>query len=371
MKQLKSQKLYSDVIHNRQQQIRDKDVVREEEKAYEAVQHQNVLEQIKNGASAEVIKQMKMEEKSKLVAVARKQQLEEVLAKREDEKRERIAIGLAMREKGEVLLAEEVRQQEIKRQRAHDNKLQVLKASDKIQTMRIELAHEEKQAEDSRDADVRKVEDRKLAIKGISQMHHDRIQHKRQIIIDAASKNLAEKTNNDNEILHKQETQIKDREEKEMYDKEEKRKKEWNSIVSIRNDQLAYKQEVALAKQDEDERLAILWRDANIAAIGKDRKQAEKSRERMKEIKAIQLGDSLHAQRKKVDKKLLEIEGDRVLQMAESDVDAKFIAACKAEIRKYAAAGKPLHPLLVALHHKTPDLQFAKLVKQETTVVPK
>jgi hypothetical protein len=39
MKQLKSQKLYSDVIHNRQQQIRDKHVVKDEVRAYEAVHH--------------------------------------------------------------------------------------------------------------------------------------------------------------------------------------------------------------------------------------------------------------------------------------------------------------------------------------------
>jgi hypothetical protein len=235
----------------------------------------------------------------------------------------------------------------------------------------LQISQEEKQAEEDRDKDVGKVEDRKNAIKSISQMHHDRIQHKRQIIIDAASKNLAEKTNNDNEILYKQETHIKEKEEKDLYEKERKRSKEWQSIVSARNDQLADKHEIAMAKQDEDARLAILWRDANIAAIGQDRQQAEKSRERMKEIKALQLGDSLTAQRRKVDRKLLEIEGDRVLQLAESDVDAKFIAACKEEIRKYAAAGKPLHPLLVALHHKPPDLMFGKIVKQETTVVPK
>ena len=83
----------------------------------------------------------------------------------------------------------------------------------------------------------------------------------------------------------------------------------------------------------------------------------------MKDIKSIQLSDSLAAQRTKVERKLMDIEGDKLLQNAESDVDAKFITACKAEIRRYTEEGKPLHPLLVALHHKQPDLIPGKLVK--------
>jgi hypothetical protein len=48
------------------------------------VHHANTLEQIKYGASAEVIKQMKIEESKQLIAVARSRQLEEVMARKEE-----------------------------------------------------------------------------------------------------------------------------------------------------------------------------------------------------------------------------------------------------------------------------------------------
>lgn len=368
MKQLKSQKLYADVIHDRKQQIRDKESLRDGEKEYEAYHHLKILEQVRTGDLAEKQKQVLAEEKTKVITTARRAQLDEVVARKEAEARERIHVGIAMKDRGEMMLAEELRQQELKQKRANENKNQVMGANDKLKSLRLQHLAEERIADEIRVGDIGIVEDRKNALKAIGQKHTEKAQMKRQIIIDAAMKNLALKNNSDSEILYKQENEIKEREERNMSMKEMKRISDWEKIVNSRTDQIAYREEVANKKLEEDDRLARLWRTANETAMEEDRSKARQSRERMKDIKSIQLSDSLAAQKRRVGNKLLDIEGDKILQMAESDVDAKFITACKAEIRRYADEGKPLHPLLVALYHKQPDLIPGKLVK---TTVPK
>lgn len=368
MKQLRSQKLYSDVIHNRKQQIRDKESVRDEEKSYEEFHHNNILRQVEAGALADKIKQDQAEEKTKIISIARRAQLEDVLARKEAEARERAMIGIAMKERGEVMLADELRQQELKQKKANENKNQVIYANEKLKTVRLQLLAEERIAEDLRGADVGIVEDRKNALKAIGQKHYEKIQTKRQVIIDAATKNLAQKNNADFEILYKQENEIKEREERTILMKEMKRQNDWDKIVASRTDQIAYREEQAIARMNDDDRLAQLWRTSNESAMEEDRAKVRQSRERMKDIKTLQLSDSLAAQKMKIDRRLLDIEGDKLLQNAESDVDAKFITACKAEIKRYTEEGKPLQPLLVALHHKQPDLIPGKLVKQPARV---
>ena len=139
MKQLRSQKLYSDVIHNRKQQIRDKESVRDEEKSYEEFHHNNILRQVEAGALADKIKQDQAEEKTKIISIARRAQLEDVLARKEAEARERAMIGIAMKERGEVMLADELRQQELKQKKANENKNQVIYANEKLKTVRLQL----------------------------------------------------------------------------------------------------------------------------------------------------------------------------------------------------------------------------------------
>ena len=363
MKFLKSQMQYSDVIHDRKRQILNKESKRDEEKLYEALHHNSVLEQVKSGDLVDREKKSHAEDRAKILNIARRTQLDEVVARRDLEARERVMIGAAMKEKGIIMLAEEARQRDLKQQRANENKAQVLGANEKLMILRLQRVAEEKVAEEMRTAEMGLVEDRKNALKAIGQMHTDRAQMKRQSIIDAAAKNLAEKTNNDREILYKQENEVKEREEKAASMKEMKRAKDWDKVVSGRTEQIAYKVEKTNAYWDEEYRLAQQTISANEAGKEEDISRARQGKERTKQIKSLQLEDSIAAQRLKIDKRLLEIESDRILQLAEGEVDAKFVKACKAEIKRYTEDGKPLHPLLVALHHKQVDIIPGRIIK--------
>lgn len=363
MKYLRSQMLYSDVIHDRKKQIVDKASAQDDEKSYEAFHHNSVLEQVKAGDLADRAKTAHAEDRAKALNIARRAQLDDVVARREQEAKERVMIGAAMKEKGRLMLLEEAQQRDLKQQRANENKAQVIGANEKLKILRLQRLAEEKIAEGMRTIEMGLVDDRKNALKAIGQMHADRAQMKRQSIIDAAAKNLTEKTNNDREILYKQENEVKEREESAALLKERKRIKDWEKIVSGRNEQLAYREEHTNAYWDEECRLAQLLISANEAGKEEDKSRARQGRERSKQIKSLQLEDSIAAQRLKIDMRLLEIESDKILQNAESEVDAKFVKACKEEIKRYTEDGKPLHPLLVALHHKQPDIIPGRIIK--------
>ena len=356
MKQLRSQKLYADVIHNRQQQVSQKGSALDEEKSYEAAYHNCILEQVKRGEEEDRMKVAVAADRTRLITEARKSQLDDTVARKEAEVRERKMIGHALKERTEEMLLEEKRLLELKQQRANQNKNEVVAANEKLKQMRIHMSSEERRAEEARDEEIRTVEERKTALKEIGNRHYEKAQKKRQIIIDAATQNLAQRSSNEREMLYKQEIDIKEREEREVAIKEMKKKKEWETIVKSRTEQMSYREEQAFNQMDEDSRMAELWRSTNEAAIEEDRQKAKHSRERVKDIKSMQLADSITVQRKKIDQRIAEIENDRILQMAEGDVDAKFVAACKEEIRRYAAESKPVHPLLVALNHKQPDI---------------
>jgi hypothetical protein len=325
--------------------------------------HQYILAQVKEGERVEKEKERKMEDQRAIVAVARKEQVDEVLARRDEELREKIAIGEAMKKRAQEMLEEEVRAHEAKQRRARENRDQVVAANEKLKALRIELAKEERRAQEARDAEVQVVEDRKNERKLIEQRFQEKAQVKRQSIIDKAIKLLAEKTNNEAALLDKQAEEIRLREDNAMAEKAEMRRKEREAIDRSRIEAIQARNEAWQRETEEDERLRKLWRDENQAAMDEEKNKVLRAKERVRELKNMQYSDGLARRQKKVNDKLSEIEADRILQASEGDVDVKFLQACKETIRKYEAEGKPTYPLKVALNYKEPVLIGAKLTK--------
>ena len=356
MKQLRSKQLYSDVIHVRSRQILEKVAVRDEEKSYETECHNRIIEQGKKEDLNDQIKAVATTEENKLIAAVRRAQSEEITLRKTAELEEKQLIGLALKKRNEVILEEEKEQQDLKLKKTSENRRQIIEANETLKMVRTNVSNEEKRAEEIRDADIRAVEERRNALRELGCMQTMKAQMRRQVIIDAAAKNLTDMSNQENEIFYKQVVDIKERELKEQFAKENKKNKEWNAIVQSRREQLSYRNEQANAKFDEDGKLADLWRTINETTIAEDKRKASYSREQVKKIKATQLADSISVQRHKINQRIAEIESERALQQVEGDVDARFLRACKDEIERYAADKKPLYPLLVALRQKEPVL---------------
>lgn len=294
----------------------------------------------------------------RILADARKKQVDEVVARREQDMKDKIAIGEAMRKRAQEMLEEDARTQEAKQQRARANRDQVVAANERLKALRIELAKEEKRAQEIRDAEVKAVEDRSHERKAIEQRFQEKVQVKRQALIDAAIKKLQEAVSHEEEILDKQAADIRQREDSATSEKEERQRQEQEAIEMIQSKREAWDRECA-----ENDRLQRIWREENEAAMEEERQKIRQAKERNKELKAIQHSDAMAMRQKKVDQKLSQIEADRILQASEGDVDAKFIRVCKETIKKYEDEGKPTYPLKVALHYKEPVLIGAKLNK--------
>lgn len=363
MKMLKSKKLYSDVLHNRTFQVQHKIDVKEVINKEAAEYHQVILSKVREGDEAERAKELKRMEQIKLIAIARKEQLDDARAKRERDQQEQVAIGLGMKKRAQDMLEEEIRMHDLKHKKAEENKNAVLSANEKLKLLRIQLAQEERRAEESRDAEVQVIEGRKNERKAIEIRFQEKAQLKRQSIIDAAVKLLAERTNTENAVLMKQETEIKDREDKAIADKAARRKAEWDAIVKSRTDMLNKKDEEFMQQYEDDERLAKIWREENDKAIKSEHAKADRAHQNACTIKSIQYTDGQSRRRKAVEDRLLELEEDRVLQGMEGDVGDRFLKVCHKTISTYEAQGKPTYPLKVALAYKEPVLIGAKLNK--------
>ena len=361
MKMLASKKLYCDVLHDRVQQINDKQIVKSKIVQEAANYHQKILQDVRDGEIMEQEKLKKAEEQIRTVAKSRKEQLDELNKKRDDERIEKEAIGIALKQRAQEMLEDEIKQQEARHNLALYNKKEILAANAKLKNLRIELAKQEREAEAARDAQIIKIDAQNNERKAIDAKFQAKTQQKRQSIIDAAVKRLSEQINTETAILEKQEMEIKDREDKANSDKEAKRSAEWEAIIKSRTDQMKARDELWNAKLDEDERMVELFKTANNAAIDAEKRKQEEAKARVMAIKTLQLKEAQILRQKKVDMKLLEIEADQILQREELDVDSKFIHRCKEVIRDYTEKGKPTYPLYVALEYKEPDLIGAKL----------
>ena len=251
MKMLKSKKLYSDVLHNRAFQIEDKLAAKEVVKKEAADYHQVILAKVKRGEELEQEKELRKQEQIKIIAMARKEQLDDALARKEADRRTQVAIGQAMKERAKEMLAEEIRKEELKHLKAEENKNAVLSANEKLKSLRIQLAQEERKAEEQRDAEVQVIENRKNERKLIEARFQEKAQIKRQSIIDAAVKALALKSNTETAVLLKQDKEIKDREDKAIADKAARRKAEWDAIVSSRTNMINVKDEEFMRQYEE------------------------------------------------------------------------------------------------------------------------
>ena len=104
-------------------------------------------------------------------------------------------------------------------------------------------------------------------------------------------------------------------------------------------------------------------RAANLAEIAKEKAKEERAHENVKKIKAIQYADAIANQRKLVGARVIELEQDKLLREIAAQDDDKFSEICIAEIKRYAAAGKPVYTLMRALEATQPQLIAAKTVK--------
>lgn len=368
MKMLRSQQLYADVIHTRNGQIKHKEEMKLKEKEFEALHHLKIVSKVKELEAIEEEKLSKTADLVKVICNMRETQIAGVVAKREAEKAESIAIGVAMRKQAEEQIKEDYIKQEEKQKRIAASNAAMVIANEKQIKLRDEIKELSLIAEDSRLGEIEVIEDRKKARKVIEIRRFEKQQETRQGIIDRAVEALKKQNNTHNAILTKQENEIKQKSLDADKAKQDKIDREWKLIVQSRSDQVNNRK--AKIKQE------ILEQDAEVIVT---RAEAEKEGKRLQEkemkalenirtVKQIQYNDGIEANRKKVEERVKAIYHDKVIAEVGFQDDKKFTDTCKSEIKRYAAEGKPIATLLRALQYTQPDLMGAKLDKTKKKI---
>lgn len=364
MKMLKSQKLYADVIHHRFQQMDDHKKEGYKEFELEKGYHAKILEQVKAAEEVELEKERKRLQLNEDVRIARAEQLEEVRLIREREKQEEIEQGIRMKEQIKKRLEEDVKAHEERQEHIRIKNLENAEANRLLKIEKARLQKEEEEAERIRDAEVEVIEKRKKALKDLQLHHQEQAQRKRQSIIDAAVKALAEKSSTENALLNKQENDIKEREDNNTAAKEAKQKREWDDIVNSRTVMAIRRKEADRIQKLEDAEEAKRAREANEQAIFEAKEKARLAKERTLAIKSAQYAEGEERRRLKEEQARIEREQAKLLGSLTSDDDERFTAICKKEIENNIRQGKPVYTLLRALEYTAPELLAAKTNKK-------
>lgn len=360
MKGLKSQKLYADVIHYRVSQVETKKKQKEDEKIWAHQFHENILRTVAQGGAEEAAKAAKLREQRAVIAVARKEQVDEVRAKRAAEKAELDAIGEAMKRQAKQQLADDFEAQIQKQIRIAEGNAAMVVANEKLKAVRKQIIEQEAEASAAREAEKDIIEGRKKALKALEIRRFEKKQETRQKIIDAAVKQLAAKSNKDEAILEKQVAEGVEKQERAFADKAARLKKQQEDIHGSRQDMLENKRRIQEEVWEQEDRMVKMQAEANQREIQREKDKLNAAHENVVKLKNIQYQDGLKANRKKVEDRIIELEQAKMLRSIGGQDDDKFADICKAEIMRYASEGKPVYTLIRALETTQPALLAAK-----------
>lgn len=361
MKGLKGSKLYADVMKTRSEQIERKANRVQEEKEWNKQFHVAILEKVAKGEAEEKAKNQKIAEKIEVIKVQRKEQVNEVRAKRASEIAEANAIGQAMKEQAIKRQEDDLVEQEAKQKRIDESNAAMVIANERAKQVRRELDEKAKEAEKIRDKEKEEVEGRKIAIKALEIRRFEKAQMTRQLIIDRAVKALAAKASADTALETKQFEEIKAKEDKVIADKAARREAEKLAIKESRAGQIARKKEQQEREWAEEDRMVVAQREKSALEERLEKEKYAKEHENIVRLKKIQYADAAKKQQKNAEEKLVNITQAKLLQDIGAQDDDKFAEICKAEIKKYAAEGKPVYTLMKALESTQPALLPAKL----------
>lgn len=360
MKMLKSARLYADVIHTRQHQMVDKKKRIGQEQEEELSHHQQVMDRVSRLKAAEDEKIEKERLLIESIKVTRKVQLEQERQRKEAEAEKLRLEGLAIKEKAVKAMEDEYQEQAMRRKLAADNNTSMIKANEDLKLVKKEMERKEMEEATAREADILRIEKRKLALKQMEAERFARQQEMRQKLIDRAVEQLASKTNTEQAILNKQINEQRAKEDRKEADKEARAKADWDATVASRTAQVNRKRDEMRRQMEEDDMLSDKWRRENEDAIRAEEEKQRKARLETIRIKDNQKEEGRERARKRAEEKLLEVEQAKFLASLEGNDDAKFVELCKAEIEKNIREGKPVYTLLRALEYTAPQLMAAK-----------
>ena len=356
MKMLKSQLAYSDALHTRKFQIQDKVEAAQKIKLEDERFHKIKMEKVRQDEEQEKAKDARRKQVIEEVKISRKEQLDDVYARRQAEADEAHAIGEAMRKQAKEQLQEEIKREEDRQIYIAKANADLVVANEKFKAIKAQVKQREADEMAQREGEVAEIEARKQARKDLAKRRFDAKQMTRQKIIDKAVELLAAKQNSEDSIQQKQAAEARAKTDAADAAKEAKRAKLWEEIVKSRSEMTERKLQQYYKDVENEKEMSKNWRQLTVDAEAKDLDKQRLAHEECLKIKQIQKAEAIAKARKKVADKLADREESRIRMGGGDAMEKKFGDTTREYIRQYAAEGKPIYPLLRALEIQQPPL---------------
>lgn len=345
MKNLRSQQLYSEVVGDRAEQVRERQVMRDWERDKEAAYHEEIMRQVQEGDRREEAEAAARTYKAKAIAASQYEQLNEFRGNYLERLRAEKQEGELIQRKAAQDLDEEARIAEERTIKARMQMKEMQLANAHLKKLKLQDALKEEEATRKRQAEKDRNEHLAAERKRLEQARFASRQATKQRLIDAASAELATRISNEATLLESQVAALRKKEDDLEALKLANIEKQKKAIDLSRTQQLEQRDLERQRDQQAIDDMVAAWKIKNAEIDDEEANEQARLKAKNAEIR-----DSLLAQIDKNAKLRAKaiaetLAFDRMTRAAIEADEAKFRATATEVLEKARAEAKPTYML--------------------------
>ena len=359
VKNLRSQQMYSDVLFEREEQIKERAVMEMWEKEKEEAYHSDIMRQIAEGETREKAEHSARKLKATTIAKSQKAQLEEYrdnyLGRLRTEKRD----GELIQQKALSDADEDVRSAEERVLKAKLQMKEMQLANQQLKRLKFEQQLVEQKEEERRQSDLTRKEYLVVERHRMEKARFDARQATKQKLIDKASEELRNRINTEDARLENQVEAMRKREDDLEALKRKNIALQKAAIDQSRQQQLEARLAVKEREEDDIQNMVAAWKAKNVEIEEEEATDAEGRRRKNRDIRATQEGQINDHKRERKTTKADQLAYDEHIRAGMMEDDLKYRALAAEEIVKARESGRATYMLEKARTAKDVTLQPA------------
>lgn len=359
VKNLRSQQMYSDVLFEREEQIKERAVMEMWEKEKEEAYHSDIMRQIAEGETREKAEHEARKLKATTIAKSQKAQLEEYrdnyLGRLRTEKRD----GELIQQKALSDADEDVRAAEERVLKAKLQMKEMQLANQQLKRLKFEQQLVEQKEEERRQSDLTRKEYLVVERHRMEKARFDARQATKQKLIDKASEELRNRINTEDARLENQVEVMRKREDDLEALKRKNIALQKAAIDQSRQQQLEARLAVKEREEDDIQNMVAAWKAKNVEIEEEEAADAEGRRRKNRDIRGTQEGQINDHKRERKTTKADQLAYDEHIRAGMMEDDLKYRALAAEEIVKARESGRATYMLEKARTAKDVTLQPA------------
>jgi hypothetical protein len=359
MKALRSQQLYSDVLQDRELQVYEKQVrksmVKKREDHYYEIQKKLVAE----GDRKEMEEEQKRQTQSALIAAQQQEQLQVFKETYIKSLRNDKAEGLAIKKKVESDLLKEKEEAARRRREAKQAALDTKIANEQLKEIRNKMLEQEVEEDQIRKRQAAEKEHMENERKKQEAIRFKAKLDIKQRMIDAATEQLKELSNQTDEREANQAAEVKAAEDAEMAARQARRDRQQAAIHRSRQLQLRMKKETIEATKEGGKRLAAHYQQRNRQV--QEEEQAENLERIARNVKVRKEQEKQVDERRriKMEERARQLLADEQTRRMMDEEDSRFFEIANEELREAKLQGKNVICIGKAVNAKDKQIMAA------------